>query len=142
MTMHFRYKSVKRPDGTLIKSPSIPIMLNHKEKFETVALLDSGADVSAIPKDVAEILGLDLNKNKSSAYGLGGKVESVRTSLGITIEKDHEHYNFKIPVMVILGKYDFPILLGRSGFFNEFIVTFNETEEKISLKKINKKQVA
>lgn len=48
MAISFKYKSVKRPDGTLVKTPSIPILLEGREKFETVALLDSGADISAI----------------------------------------------------------------------------------------------
>ncbi len=45
MTIYFRYKSVKRPDGTKVKTPSIPISLSGKEKFDTIALLDSGADI-------------------------------------------------------------------------------------------------
>ena len=60
MVMSFRYKSINRPDGSKIKTPSIPVLLSHKEKFETIALLDSGADFSAIPKGVAEILGISL----------------------------------------------------------------------------------
>ena len=44
--MSFRYKSVKRPDGTLSKCPMIPITLVAKEKFAVMALIDSGADVS------------------------------------------------------------------------------------------------
>ena len=46
MTIVFRYKSVKRPDGTLVKTQSIPIILIGKEVLQTVALLDSGADIS------------------------------------------------------------------------------------------------
>ena len=140
MTILFRYKTVKRPDGTEVKTPSIPILLSGKEKFETIALLDSGADISAIPKDVAELLGLDLSGQKNSAYGIGGKVEAVDTQMKITIEKGHEHYTFQIPVKVILGEYDFPILLGRAGFFNNFIITFDQVEEKVSLKRaVNKR---
>lgn len=67
MTISFRYKTVKRPDGTEVRTPSIPILLEGKEKFETLALLDSGADISAIPKDVADILGLKLGSKKTHA---------------------------------------------------------------------------
>ena len=64
MTLSFRYKRVKRPDGE-VKSPSIPVILSGKAtKFEFVVLLDSGADISAIPKSVAELLGLDLSGKK------------------------------------------------------------------------------
>lgn len=135
MTITFKYKTIKRPDGTEVKTPSIPILLNGKEKFETIALLDSGADISAIPSAIAEILGIELKGEKTPAYGLGGKVDSIETRISITVEKGHEHYTFQIPVKVILGNYDFPILLGRAGFFDKFIISFDQNQEKLSLKK-------
>lgn len=136
MTISFRYKSVKRPDGTEVKTPSIPILLSCKEKFETIALLDSGADISAIPSAVAEILGLELKGKITPAYGIGGKVDSITTRMSITIEKGHEHYTFQIPVKVILGDYDFPILLGRAGLFDKFVISFDQSQEKVSLKRV------
>lgn len=140
MAISFRYKTVKRPDGTEVRTPSIPILLEGKEKFETLALLDSGADISAIPKDVADILGLKLGGKKTHAYGIGGRVDSVETKMRMTVEKGHERYSFQIPVKVILGKYDFPVLLGRAGFFDEFIISFDQTQEKVALKKITKRK--
>ena len=136
MTIIFKYKTVKRPDGTEVKTPSIPILLEGKDKFETVALLDSGADISAVPLAVAEILGLDLSSERKPAYGIGGKVDSVETRMNITVEKGHEHYTFQIPVKVILGNYDFPILLGRAGFFDNFVISFDQSQEKVSLKRV------
>jgi len=136
MAIVFRYKTVRRPDGTEVKTPSIPILLNGKENFETVALLDSGADISALPLGVAEILGLDLSAEKTPAYGIGGKVDSVQTKVNVTVEKGHERYNIQIPVKVILGDYDFPILLGRAGFFDKFIISFDQSLEKVSLKRV------
>ena len=136
MTLSFKYKSVKRPDGTEIKTPSVPITLIGKEKFETLALLDSGADISAVPLAIAEILGLDLTGEKTPAFGIGGKVESIETKINLTIEKGHEHYSFQIPVKVILGNYDFPILLGRVGFFEEFIISFDHSRGRVWLKKV------
>jgi hypothetical protein len=138
MTIQFKYKTVKRPNGTSVKTPSIPILLNGKEKFETIALIDSGADISAIPKAIAEILGLDLSGKITPAYGIGGKVDSVESRMNIVIEKGHEKYNIQIIVKVILGDYEFPVLLGREGFFDEFVVSFDQSKEKILLKKISK----
>ncbi len=137
MAMIFRYKTIKRPDSTLVKSPSIPIELVGKERFETIALLDSGADISSIPLSIAEILRLDLSEKKTHAYGIGGMVDSIQTKMNILIEKGHEHYNFQIPVKVILGDYDFPVLLGRMGFFDKFVISFNQDKEKVSLKRIS-----
>ena len=127
------------PDGTYVKTPSIPIILKWKEQFETIALIDSGADISAIPKAIAEILGCDLSGKIGQAYGIGGKVESVETKVNLTIKKVHESYDFQIPVKVILGPYDFPILLGRSGFFEKFVVSFDQMQERVLLKRISRR---
>jgi len=135
MTIIFKYKTVKRPDGSEVKAPMIPILLKGKESFETLALVDSGADISAIPLALAEILGLDLSSEKTPSYGIGGKVDSIETKINIAIEKGHEKYVFQIPVKVILGSYDFPVLLGRAGFFDKFIISFDQTQERIALKK-------
>lgn len=139
MTISFRYKGVRRPDGTIVKTPSIPLILIGKETFETIGLLDSGADISAIPKSIAEILGLNLEGEITFAYGIGGKVKSVESTVKILIQKGHEKYSFSIPVKVILDDYDFPILLGRAGFFDKFVITFDQENERISLKRRTEK---
>jgi len=136
MTISFKYKLVKRPDGTEVKTPSIPIVLRWKEQFETIALIDSGADISAMPKAVAEILGCDLSAKIGHAFGIGGRVDSVESKVNITVKKSHEHYNFQIPAKVILGNYDFPILLGRLGFFDRFVISFDQAQEKVLLKRV------
>lgn len=139
MTISFRYKSVKRPDGTLVKTPSIPITLIGKVSFDTVALLDSGADISAVPKSIAELLGLKLEGEISVAYGIGGKVNSIESLVKISIQKGHERYSFSIPIKVILDDYNFPILLGRLGFFDKFVITFDQENEKVLLKRKTEK---
>ena len=135
MTIVFRYKTVTRPDGTPVKTPSIPIFLIGKETFETTGLLDSGADISVISKDIADLLGLDLSGETHPAYGIGGKVDSIESKVSITLEKGHEHYEISLPIKVILGQYDFPFLLGRIGFFDNFVISFDQSNEKVSLKK-------
>lgn len=136
MTLNFNYKTVHRPDSTPVKTPSIPIVLVGEEKIDTIALIDSGADISAIPEKFAEILGLDIKGKSAPTFGIGGRVNAVDTTMGIQLEKGHEKYSFRIPVKVIFGNYDFPVLLGRAGFFDKFIISFDQSKEKISLKRI------
>jgi hypothetical protein len=114
-------------------------VLKWKEQLDTIALLDSGADISAMPLAIAEILGCGLSGKKSSAFGIGGKVDAVDTKLIVSIGKPHERYELQIPVKVIFGNYDFPILLGRAGFFENFIVSFDQANERVSLKKSQRK---
>jgi hypothetical protein len=136
MSMTFKYKTVKRPDRTESKTPSIPVtLIGDSMKIDSVCLVDSGADISAMPKDVAELLGLDLNGTVVQAFGIGGKVDAVESKLNLIVEKGHEHYPLEVPVKVIMEEYDFPILLGREKFFDEFIISFDQKKEKITLKK-------
>jgi hypothetical protein len=37
--------------------------------------------------------------------------------------------------MVIFDDYDFPMLLGRKGFFDQFLITIDEKTQKVNLKK-------
>src|SRR3990172_9848452 len=137
MTLSFRYKRVKRPDGE-VKSPSIPVILSDKAtKFEFVVLLDSGADISAIPKSVAELLGLDLSGKKEEIEGISGKAPAVQSTMHLEISgRSHERYSFDIPVKVILTEQDMPILLGRVGFFDKFVITFDQVNERVMLKRV------
>jgi len=138
MAITFKYKRVDRPPPLEpIHSPSIPITLRGpKESIDVVALVDSGADTSAIPNSLAEILGLDLTGEPEDIVGIGGKSPAVKTSVYATIQKGHEKYSFQLPVYALLEKKeDFPVLLGRQGFFDNFDITFKEKERKIILKK-------
>ena len=60
---------------------------------------------------MAKLLGLNLQGSRVAAHGIGGKVESIETTMTLVLEKGHEHYTFNILVKVILGNYDFPVLL-------------------------------
>lgn len=141
MAISFRYKSVKRPDGSLVKAPMIPLTIFGEKSIDTIALLDSGADISAMSKDMAELLGLELNKEIDFAFGIGGKVKSVQSNVRILIEQKHERYEINLPVKIILDNYSFPLLLGRAGIFDEFVIIFDQSKEKIVLKKVSKDKI-
>ncbi|MCX6651421.1 MAG: aspartyl protease family protein [Methanomassiliicoccales archaeon] len=106
--------------------------------FEILALLDSGADSTAIPKEMAEVLGLDLTGKKEKSYGIGGTVDSINSRVNLTVQKGHEHYTMTVDVKVILkGDLQLPPLLSRAGSFDEFEITFNDHKKKIILKKLD-----
>jgi len=87
MSLIFRYKRVDRPDKTTVKLPSVPITLIGKETFDTIALVDSGADTCVMPKVIAEILGLDLSGEIAPIFGLGGETKCVEAFVTILIGK-------------------------------------------------------
>ena len=136
MTLKYRYRKVPRSNKTNDKTPSIPMTLSGSAtKFDFTVLIDSGADVSAITKDIAEILNLNLNVPETTSIGIGGKVRSKETTMNIRVGHGSETYTFRVPVMVILDHIDFNILLGRKGFFDKFKIEFDQDKQKVSLKR-------
>jgi len=99
MALSFRYKKVKRENNQDVKSPSIPVVLSGSGgKYEFFALVDSGADVSVIPQEIAELLGLDLSGEREEARGIGGKVIVIQSKMNLEIKRGHEAYSLTLPV--------------------------------------------
>ncbi len=144
MAIIFRYIHIPRPDGSLRKAPFIPIKVRDKsgKPLKIIALLDSGADDTVIPKDLANILGLKEQKEETETAGIGGKVKVKKTRFNFIVEGKKEKYPISVPALVIQDEdADIPLLLGRHGFYENFHITFKQNEEKVVLKKINPKEV-
>ena len=119
------------PDGKIIHFPGLRITFKHGKYSETVghALLDTGADETLLPLSMAIAMGFqfDLEGDKTLWFGAGGKQFVV--------------YKSPVPLEIILqskGFRDFSwetyvhftveqptILIGRRGFLDNFIVTFD-----------------
>lgn len=136
MSLTFRYKQIERPGLPPSFCPVIPITLVGKESMDASGLIDSGADFSAMPKDIADILGLDLSGKQEKIRGIGGETKAVTAKLSLIVEKGHERYSIPVEFKVLLQiESDFPILLGRKNFFEGFKITFDERGQKVILKK-------
>jgi len=138
MAIIFRYIHVPRADGTLRKAPFIPVFATNKfnRSIEVVALLDSGADNTVVPKDLADLLGLQVESTDIETGGIGGKVKVKKSRLRFALKGDRETYQLDVPALVLQdSSADVPLLLGRNGFFEQFHITFRQNEEKIILKK-------
>ena len=140
MSMTFRYKQIERPEPLVpISCPVIPITLKgRKDELGFLALLDSGADTSAMPVGIAKALGLDLKGKKEKIVGIGGSSQGILTNVALKIIHKHERYNFSIRVYAILGEVGnkFPVILGRKDFFDKFKITFIERDKRVVLKRI------
>jgi hypothetical protein len=120
----------------------IPVRLvGPKGAFDTSALIDSGADFSTIFAEHAQILGIDLSKlAETEVQGVGGKLPARKGVVCVELKGKGEHRSFRIEApCVILEKHpeNFPILLGRAKFFDEFEVTFKEKEKAVVLKPVS-----
>ena len=138
MAITYKYVRVPRPDGSLRKAPYIPIVTrdSNNKLIQVIALLDSGADTTVTPKDLALLLGLKEDNTEIKTGGIGGSSIVKKTRFSFNIKNEHESYNLTIPALVLQNTdEDVPLLLGRNGFFEEFHITFKQTEEKVVLKK-------
>ncbi len=141
MAITFRYKEFNRPDGHPCVGPYIPLTIKGRnESIDMMFLLDSGADYTVIPVELAELIGVDLSGSREQTSGVGGTIYTKKSSMMVGIRNAHERYNIKVPIHVILKRDSkVPPLLGREKFFDEFQITFNQKDRKVILKRVNSK---
>jgi predicted aspartyl protease len=135
MTFTFKYKSVKLKSGKNILRPMIPLTIQAKEKIDLVGILDSGSDITIIPKEIAEAVGIDLQEENEISGISGIPVKARQAKVSVNFGRGHEIYSFNIPVL-IPEKENIPIIIGRMGFFEQFKITFAEADKKIEFKKV------
>lgn len=141
-SISFPYVRDNVPGGYVLR-PKIPIVfVNVENKVEVLALVDSGADVSIVPKDLAEALQLDLS---GKSYSIGDfhrrNVEVVNVFVNVHIQKKDTIFRISnMPVKVSMSNDEQPegVILGRDGFFKEFDITFRENAGRIELAKIRR----
>ena len=140
MVLIYPFKKLPGKKGAQIKTPSIPITFvgNSSLKLGEIALVDSGADCSIIPRGLAELLNLDLSGPKNPSWGLSGEaIECVETEVELRIGNARNNYNFTIPILVSPND-ECPIILGRRTFFEKFKITFDGKHGKLILKEYPK----
>src|SRR5579875_4090334 len=99
-------------------------------------LVDSGADISMIPLEIAETLELELGENKTN-IGPAGKFSAKRSNVDLWLYANKkETYIGKIPLIIPVNRQedasDLPYLClrGRQPFFQIYDITFFENERK------------
>lgn len=116
-------------------------------EFRTHALVDSGADISFIPKQIAEILKIELDeKTKKISKSASEEFAAYRSSVFLEVMHNGRRVKIGTIEVAIPEKYaksedlQKMILLGRKGFFDQYQITFNEHEKNFVLKKIHTNQ--
>lgn len=135
MSFNFKYRPVILKSGSKIYRPLIPIKIKgSKSSFDTLAILDSGSDTTIIPKEIAEVIGIDC-KNENSISGISGApLKAKEGKINVEFGKAREIYNFDIPVLVP-EKENLAVIIGRMGFFEQFKIIFDESKKRIEFKK-------
>ena len=111
--------------------PIVPLALAYKQKqVEVYALIDSGATTSIFRPEVAEELDLEIEKGEEIYLtGVGGRIKGYLHRLKIEVAGKQ----FTCP---IIFSYEYTVsltLLGREGFFRNFIIVFDEKKKRVQL---------
>ncbi|MBU2577441.1 retropepsin-like domain-containing protein [Patescibacteria group bacterium] len=114
--------------------PVINIILRGPKKRRSFkALVDSGASFSVFRSDVADYLGIPLEKGKPIYLtGIGGRILGYLHNLRVSV--NDKNFNCKI---VFSKEYTVSLnILGRDNFFQPFLISFWEKAKKVILKEV------
>ena len=134
MTFSFKYKPTNFLSGRIYR-PLIPLTFNGKESIDLFGLLDSGSDMTVIPLDLWNVLGLEFDEENEVSGIEGPPIKAKQGIVLISFGRGHELYNFKIPVLVPESNQYSKIIIGRQGFFDQFKITFIEKDKRVEFKK-------
>ena len=138
--------------GDPIFRPRLPVRLqNGTHTFRTVMLLDSGADISLIPFDVAEVLEMKLSEETKPNVAASGLFHVRTSAVEIWLILNKKGYPLgSVPVSVPEKlpernepeaeedtNLNFP-LLGRKPFFEMYDITFQESKLKVTFEPASK----
>jgi len=100
--------------------------------FPVIMYIDSGADITLVPRNFGSLLNLDLTENLGQIRGIGEAIVPLSLQdVKLRIEK-HE-IRIKIAVALI---NEVPYVLGRYDFFKLFKISFQEYENKVVVEKV------
>jgi predicted aspartyl protease len=85
MKNKYEYSGMVTPPGPCLKITISPLINNNEYSID--ALIDTGADISAIPKDIVENLGLTPDGQKDF-YGVFGNTAESRPTFFVTVSID------------------------------------------------------
>ncbi len=140
--MTLRYINYDDPiTNVTYKLPMVNVKLIHKDRdLKTAALIDSGSTSNFLPRELAEILDLDLSEEPRDAVGAGGTFSNVSSLIGtcqLIKNKESvfdEFTNFEVNVPIASNTLPY-MVLGRNSIFGRFSIKFMERTEKIILKR-------
>lgn len=137
--MKCRYLDYRLPSGHVIFLPLVHVeVTSESETLTTIGLLDSGATMTFIPYEIADILEiLPKEPIPIDVETAGGSCEfSIVTLKKLTLLSGGKGYSDFINKRVLIPKRerDLPyVILGRDYVFKRFHITFKENIIKFEL---------
>ena len=117
--------------------PMIPVTFKaNKKELKTYSLIDSGADYTVLPIEVAGALNLNIsNQPRYDILGAGGETFTIYKS-PIEIVHSIQKQGFreiKWKSFVYFAESGSTILLGQNGFLNRFKVILNGQNKEVEI---------
>jgi len=99
---------------------------------------DSGADYTIVSNEIAPLLGLDLRAGEKTSFcGTSGQQQDAYVHrLDIVIQNAGNLVRYAADIAFARLPRSVAGLLGRVGFFDRFVVTFNQPKNQITLRSI------
>lgn len=111
--------------------PFVPVTLKFFDNQNNyMALVDSGASISIFKKDVADYLGIEIEKGQEiELRGAGGWFKGYIHIL----EAEVAGKKFRCDVVFSRDYMASLNIIGRRGFFEKFLITFDEAKKRVIL---------
>ena len=110
--------------------PMVPVSVGNL--FQTYAIVDSGAEISLFRPEIANLLGLQIEKGERiDLTGIGGRIVVYKHIVPLTVA------DWKLECRIAFS-YEFTAsvnILGRNNFFHFFLVKFDELRRITVLEK-------
>lgn len=134
MALLFKYSSRSGGDP----APIIPVSIKYKNtKKNFMGLIDSGADETFVPEDVADLLGIKYQRAEEILItGIDKQLRCTRHFVTVTLFDGSDTVTIeRVPIHVPkLSQKQVGVLLGRKGLLDKFELRLNEKEDIIALK--------
>lgn len=117
----------KTRTGT-IHRPVLDLLFRERRGYNLYSfIVDSGADISLAPRQLAERIGIDWAKgSRVKLSGISSKPECVIEGRTHIINVTLPDISLELDLPVCFGQGNAPYLLGREGFFDRFTVTLDK----------------
>ena len=128
----FNYSSLRNLRGELALRPILPILLrNNSRQIETTGLLDTGADVNALPYDIGLELGATW-EHQRELFHLSGNL-AKHEARGIVLSAQIPGYALVRLAFAWTTSVDIPVILGQVNFFMSYDVCFYRARNLIEV---------
>jgi hypothetical protein len=140
--MKFDYKQYEVQSFPGQSNPGIvfrPVLtlriIGTKSQVSSRSLVDTGADMTVLPKKIASFVGITiLSTNPSTALGAGGEIEIAYGNVVLELSSGKKSYRWCATVGISSEPWE-EAVLGHVGFLQYFDATFLGEKRAVRLKR-------